>query len=135
MPQSLENAPSLAQALMVNLVVSRAQKGLSQQELADAAGVSRVLISQIERGLANFTVDTLERLSTALEVDPRELLEPVDYSVASDDEIARRLASGEWVGARALLAAIDENKSFHKRPVASRDASKRSKGRRRVRRR
>lgn len=135
MTATLERAPNLCQALQVNCVVRRAQEGLSQQQLADAAGVSRVLISQIERGAANFTADTLQRIGTALGVDPRVLLEPIDASVAGDEEIARRLASGERISARALLAAIDESAQSERRPVASRLASKGGKRRRAVRRR
>jgi len=55
----------------------REAKGLSQEALADIAGLHRTYISSVERGEKNFTVDTLERLAEALAVDIRDFFEPV----------------------------------------------------------
>ena len=54
----------------------REAKGLSQEALADIAGLHRTYISSVERGEKNFTVDTLERLAEALSVDIRVFFEP-----------------------------------------------------------
>lgn len=54
----------------------REGKGLSQEALADIAGLHRTYVSSIERGEKNFTVDSLERLAEALGVDARELFTP-----------------------------------------------------------
>ena len=54
----------------------REAKGLSQEALADIAGLHRTYISSVERGEKNFTVDTLERLAGALSVDIRDFFEP-----------------------------------------------------------
>lgn len=48
--------------------------GLSQEELADKAGVHRTYIGMIERAEKNITLCNIERLAKALEVEVSELL-------------------------------------------------------------
>lgn len=48
----------------------RKARGLSQAELADMVGVTQGLISKIEHGDANPTLDTILRLASALQVSP-----------------------------------------------------------------
>jgi transcriptional regulator with XRE-family HTH domain len=52
-----------------NLRILRKQKGLSQEELADSAGINRNYVGQIEREEKSPTVDILEKLAIALEVN------------------------------------------------------------------
>lgn len=102
-------AASLREALKVNLVVTRAQRELSQAALAKAAGLSRQIVSDAERGVANVTFDTIERLAKALRVTPFVLVEPLDENhVATDDELAKRLASNEFISVEALERALKE---------------------------
>ncbi len=51
----------------------RKERGLSQQRLADLAGVDKVTIVHIEGGKVSPKVETLEKLATALEVDLADL--------------------------------------------------------------
>ncbi len=44
----------------------RTQKGYSQEELADKAGVHRTYIGMIERGEKNITLLNIEKISNAL---------------------------------------------------------------------
>jgi len=44
----------------------RSESKISQEELAERAGVHRTYISQLERDLKSPTIDTLERISLAL---------------------------------------------------------------------
>lgn len=44
----------------------RRKKGLSQQELADKASISRTYLSQIESGACNPTIDLLENIGKEL---------------------------------------------------------------------
>jgi len=53
----------------------RTRRKLSQQALADKAGIHRVSLANIERGAKTPTLDTLERLAKALRVPLRRLLE------------------------------------------------------------
>ena len=53
---------------------SPSQAGLSQEELADRAKLDRTYISGVERGVRNPTVLVLQRLATALNIRPADLL-------------------------------------------------------------
>jgi transcriptional regulator with XRE-family HTH domain len=53
----------------------RAQKGLSQEALADAAGIDRSYMSGIERGVRNITIIKLHAVARALRVEICDLVE------------------------------------------------------------
>jgi transcriptional regulator with XRE-family HTH domain len=53
-----------------NLRRLRQETGLSQEELADRAGLNRNYVGMLEREENAPTVDALEQLSDALNVDP-----------------------------------------------------------------
>ena len=48
---------------------------MTQRDLAEDAGIRQALISKIERGEANPTLDSILRIATALEVSFAELFE------------------------------------------------------------
>ncbi|HVZ42149.1 MAG TPA: helix-turn-helix transcriptional regulator [Candidatus Kapabacteria bacterium] len=52
----------------------RLQKGLSQEDLADKAGIHRTYVGSVERGERNISVENVARLVRALKVRPHELL-------------------------------------------------------------
>lgn len=54
----------------------RLQKGMTQEQLAEASGFSQNYISDLERGRRNPTVVTLYELATPLGVLPQDLLSP-----------------------------------------------------------
>jgi transcriptional regulator with XRE-family HTH domain len=56
----------------------RKQRGLSQEALAEACGLSRNYISDIERGVRNPGVLVLVALAKALRVPLRELVEEIE---------------------------------------------------------
>lgn len=47
---------------------------LSQEELADMAGLHRTYVGSVERSERNVSIDNMERLAKALDVDITELL-------------------------------------------------------------
>lgn len=55
----------------------RTERRLSQEKMAELANFHRTYVSQLERCVTNISVDGLERLAMALEVDVSVLLEPV----------------------------------------------------------
>jgi transcriptional regulator with XRE-family HTH domain len=58
-----------------NLRRLRIRGGLSQEELADRAGLNRNYIGMIEREENSPTVDALEQISGALGIDPALLFQ------------------------------------------------------------
>ncbi|HWE92896.1 MAG TPA: helix-turn-helix transcriptional regulator [Tepidisphaeraceae bacterium] len=56
------------------LRVLRVAKEMSQEQLADAAGLHRTHVSLIERNHRSVRLESLERLANALGVEPSELL-------------------------------------------------------------
>ena len=66
---------SLRRIVARNLKRLRRERGLSQEELADLAGLNRNYVGMVERQENAPTVDTLEALAKALQVDPVRLLE------------------------------------------------------------
>lgn len=59
-----------------NLKKWRMEKNMSQGQLAEKAGISKVIISQIEKGDSNPTINTIWKLTGALELPYTSLLEP-----------------------------------------------------------
>jgi len=66
---------SLRRIVARNLKRLRKERGLSQEELADLASLNRNYIGMIERQENAATVDTLEALAKALEVEPARLFD------------------------------------------------------------
>lgn len=52
----------------------RKKKGLSQEQLAEKAGVHRTYVGMIERGEKNITLENIEKISNALRVSIPDLL-------------------------------------------------------------
>lgn len=70
-----DKAPTLASAL---IRLARQKAGLTQHELAEAAGMSQQAISAYETGRKDPTVSTLQRLLAGGGLEMRIRLEPVD---------------------------------------------------------
>lgn len=64
---------SLRERVARNLRRLRREKGISQEDLADRAGVNRNYPGLLEREQYAASVDVLEKLAAALDVDPVEL--------------------------------------------------------------
>lgn len=70
---------SLYDARVVKLTRLRAlreRKVLTQQELADKAGITRATLSRLEAGAENPYPSTIRKLAAALGVEPQALMEP-----------------------------------------------------------
>jgi transcriptional regulator with XRE-family HTH domain len=67
-------AMDLKKAMAVNLRRERHAKELTQEELADRAGLSARYLGSIERATVSASVSVLGRLAQALRVDPCELI-------------------------------------------------------------
>lgn len=98
------------EVLRVNVIVGRARARLSQEELAEHAGISRPTLSRVERAAGDVGLDVIERIAGALGVAVADLLVPPCEGRVDDRELARRAAApeDEFVDADALLEAVDE---------------------------
>lgn len=65
---------ALRDVLAENLRRLRVDAGLSQEALADMAGIDRTYVSAIERARYSASLDVIERLAVALRIDASELL-------------------------------------------------------------
>jgi transcriptional regulator with XRE-family HTH domain len=66
--------PTARQLIAANLRHHRALQGLSQEALADLAGLHRTFVGSVERSERNISIDNVEKLATALKLTTAELL-------------------------------------------------------------
>ncbi len=65
----------IRERLRASLRRHRTAKGWSQEELAHRAGLHRTYVSDLERGARNPTITVVDKLATALEATPGQLLD------------------------------------------------------------
>ena len=70
----MKKAKALRNLFATNLRRARKGRGLSQEALADLAGLHRTYVGSVERGERNLGIDNVERLSRALEIEPADLM-------------------------------------------------------------
>lgn len=66
---------ALVTVFAANVRRKRLELGLSQEELAEAAGVHRTYVGMLERGEKNVTIYNIERIALALQINPALLLD------------------------------------------------------------
>jgi transcriptional regulator with XRE-family HTH domain len=71
----------------------RAEAGLTQDELAERAGIFRTYMSRVETGEANPTLTIVHALAGALGVEVQRLFDPVDTAVQPGRTRSRQFAS------------------------------------------
>jgi len=64
----------LRQIFAENLRRVRAERDLTQEQLADLAAIDRTYVSALERQLYSISLDTIEKLADVLKVEPGDLL-------------------------------------------------------------
>lgn len=101
--------PDVLVHVAANVRRLRKASGLSQQALAEAAGVSRRMLVSIERGDVNVSLTTLDRLAEALGVIFHVLVQPPETEdSAYIDEIAWAGRSPESYGRLLASKATNE---------------------------
>lgn len=68
------NDCNLVAVFAENVKQHRLKLGLSQEELAEQAGVHRTYVGMLERSEKNVTIYNIERIAVALGVEPFTLL-------------------------------------------------------------
>jgi CheY-like chemotaxis protein len=69
--------------LGVAIKAERSILGISQEELADRAGLHRTYVSEIERGVRNLSISSIEKLAQALKLSVLSLLERAGHHSGS----------------------------------------------------
>ncbi|MEZ0075928.1 helix-turn-helix domain-containing protein [Planotetraspora sp. GP83] len=95
-------------AIANNVRHARRTRGLSIRDLADRSGFSKAMLSQLERGLANPTVEVLSGIAESLELSFADITRTPLY----EPQVMRR-APGDEVGAasaRTLLSSLDRRR-------------------------
>ena len=64
----------LRDVLARNMLLLRAEKGWSQERLAEEAGLNRTYLSAVERSEQNISIDNLYRVAKGLGVEAHTLL-------------------------------------------------------------
>jgi transcriptional regulator with XRE-family HTH domain len=64
----------LREVFAANLRSARENRHISQEALADLAGLHRTYVGSVERGERNVSIDNVERLAKAVGSAPDELL-------------------------------------------------------------
>jgi transcriptional regulator with XRE-family HTH domain len=79
----------LKDIVAVNIRRARNAQSLTQEELADRAGLSVRYVGQIERAQTSMTVSVLGRVAEALQISAARLLEPSEIR-STPSEAKRR---------------------------------------------
>lgn len=69
-----KDSQELRALFAANLRNLRQARGISQERLAELAGLHRTYVSSVERGARNISIDNIARLAKALDVSPEKLL-------------------------------------------------------------
>mgnify|MGYP002738451952 FL=1 len=64
----------IREVLALRLKTLRRARGMSQEELAHRAGIDRTYISALERCVYYASIDVVDRLASALDVEAADLL-------------------------------------------------------------
>ena len=70
----------IREILASNMKRLRAQASLSQEDLADRAGIDRTYVSALERRVYAASIDLLAKLAAAFGVEPADLLRRIDQT-------------------------------------------------------
>ena len=71
-------SPELLAALGLAVRSMRVERGLTQEDLAEHAGLHPRYVSDVERGRRNVSIINLDRMATALSVDLPALMTEVE---------------------------------------------------------
>ena len=81
----------LKEAMAINLRRERHARKMTQEDLADRAGLSSRYLGSIERGAVSASVTVLGRLAQALRVSPCELIVQPQLRKPSRSRVASKL--------------------------------------------
>ncbi len=68
--------PCAREALAINLIRLRGERGWSQEVLAFETGFHRTFVAHVERQVRNISLDNVERFAVAFGLEAYQLLQP-----------------------------------------------------------
>ncbi len=86
----MESVPYLREATAIILEKARKDADLSQNELADFAGLSRSYIAAVEAGKTGFSGDALFLICDVLNVPPADVIARIDALKAQKPTLAEK---------------------------------------------
>ena len=105
--------------LSLNVWSLRVARGLTQQQLADAAGMKQPRIATIERDETNPTLETISRIAYALGVTASRLLAEPDESAMANARAAAEAEVAAWSPEkRRAFGLLDDAEEQQSEPAA-----------------
>lgn len=86
MPHMEHETERVTAAIAAELRAARARRGMTRDELAERAGVSRSAVFRIERGERVVRMDQLFQLAAALDADPADILQQAQIQLRRQAE-------------------------------------------------
>ncbi len=96
--------PSGPSSLGARISSLRAERGWTQQHLADRLGISRVAVSHLETDVNTPSERTVAMLAGLFRVEPHELVDGTSYPVAKSDRLP--LVVARWTEVEHQLALL-----------------------------
>ncbi len=84
------------QTIGANLHLLRKRRGMTQMEVAEAAGLSDRAYADIERGISNMRTETLLSICKVLRITPNDILVAPSDLMVDSQEILERLSKAEY---------------------------------------
>src|ERR1700730_18713349 len=85
MSETFMATTDLKTLLGMTIKTQRASLGISQEELAHRACLHRTYVSDVERGVRNLSLDSVEKLARALELSMSQLFERASKQRSESD--------------------------------------------------
>ena len=86
----------------------RSELGISQEELADRAGLHRTYVSDVERGARNLSLESIEKLASALELSISGLFERARDGGTNSQTVEVLLVEDEPLDVELTLRAFQK---------------------------
>src|SRR3954447_25783623 len=112
-PPSAKWVGTLHENLGRRIADHRAKLGITQQDLAERVGISRVAVSHLEAGMSDPSERTVALLAGVFKVDPHELVAGTSYPSAKADRLP--LVVARYTEVELQLELLDNDVAWMER--------------------